>query len=175
MKTPFPELTTPRLVLRELHVKDVPRLMELLRDEEVTRYIGGGLVKHNVRGRRKAFAAGREIRWGICERERGTLIGVMDLQPINRGNRNAELGYWLGRAYWGRGYMTEALQAVLDYCFNEMNLNRVYGDHFAENPASGRVMLKCGLRYEGTHRQKVYMNGRFFDLLEYAILREEYK
>jgi len=177
VKTPFPELTTPRLVLRELHVKDVPRLDELLRDEEVTRYIGWGPIRHArkfIKGMRKNFAAGREIRWGICERSTGLLMGVIDLSHIDRGDQRAMAGFWLGRDYWGRGYMTEAFRAVLGYCFGELKLNRVWAGHIEGNAASGRVQQKCGLRYEGTQRQHHCLSGQFADSLLYGILKEDF-
>ena len=177
MKKAFPELTTPRLVLRELRMRDVPRLDEFLRDEEVTRYIDWGPIKHKrkfINGMRNAFRAGREIRWGICEKESGALMGVIDIY-ISRRNRSAMAGFWLGKEYWNRGYTTEAFQAVLGHCFNEMQLNRVYAEHYRGNEASGRVQMKCGLRHEGTQRQQCYKDGRYLDTLLYAILKEDFE
>ncbi|MCL2301369.1 MAG: GNAT family N-acetyltransferase [Firmicutes bacterium] len=173
----FPELRTARLVLRELHAKDVPRLSALLQDEEVTRYIGWGPIKHRrkfIRGMRKNFLAGRELHWGICEKEGGALMGVISLHPIDRANQRAMAGFWLGRDYWHRGYAAEAFRAVLTYCFDELNLNRVWASHLAGNEASGRVQQKCGLRYEGTQRQHHGLSGRCLDLLLYGILKEDF-
>ena len=173
----FPQLTTPRLVLRALKVQDVPRLDDILRNEEVSRYIGWGPIKRArkfIRSTRKAFEAGRVLHWGICEKESGALMGIISLQSIDRRNQSAMAGFWLGRAYWDRGYMNEAFRAVLGHCFNEMKLNRVWAGHLEGNTASGRVQQKCGLRYEGTQRQESYKDGRFYDLLLYAILREEF-
>jgi ribosomal-protein-alanine N-acetyltransferase len=70
--------------------------------------------------------------------------------------------------------MTEALAAALRHCFEELRLNRVYAGHLEGNGASGRVLQKCGLRYEGTQRQEVRKDGRFADNHMYAILREDY-
>ena len=177
----FPVLTTPRLILRALGMKDVPRLLALFRDPEVSRYLSRDMSKLTVkderkfiRRTRKGFEAGSDLHWGICEKDTGALIGGIGVSGIHRGHQSAMAGFWLGREYWGRGYMTEALGAVLSHCFNEMKLNRVWAGHFAGNPASGRVQQKCGLRYEGTHRQQFCREGRFMDSLTYAILREDF-
>jgi len=180
-KPVFPQLTTPRLVLRALERKDAPRLLELLRDEEVLRYLTLDLPmitlkaeRAFVKHARKSFLAGSEVHWGICEKETGALLGGIGVHPINRRHQSAMAGFWLGKDYWGKGYMTEALRAVLGYCFNELKLNRVWAGHFAGNDASGRVQQKCGLQYEGTHRQEFCKEGRFVDMLAYSILREDF-
>ena len=72
------------------------------------------------------------------------VIGCVSLR-IKREDQRAELGYWLGRPYWGQGYCTEAVRAVLDFGFGQLGLNRIFACHFARNPASGRVMQKAGL------------------------------
>lgn len=182
MKNPFPALTTPRLVLRELQAKDAPRLVELLRDKEISRWFAWDLSNATareersfIRGARKAYKAGRGLAWAICERENGAVIGFIGLDSIDSANKSAVATFWLGKAYRGKGCMTEAFHAVLRHGFNALHLNRVSAGHLEGNVPSSRVQQKCGLRCEGTHRQKVYKNGRFIDLVEYAILREEYK
>ena len=94
---------------------------------------------------------------------------------LDQQHARAEMGYWIGKPYWNNGYCTEAAEAVLRYGFTELGLNRIYAHHFGRNPASGRVMEKIGMVYEGCLRQHVQRWGVFEDLKIYAILKSEYE
>lgn len=80
----------------------------------------------------------------------------------------------MGLPFWGNGYMTEAAAAVVAYGFAHLNLQRIYAYHYARNPASGRVMQKIGMTYEGCMRQHVWKGSRFEDSMIYSILRQEW-
>ena len=87
--------------------------------------------------------------WAIVLRETGEAIGCIGYYThatsnIDIGTHDCEVGYWLGRPYWNRGICTEALRLMVDYCVNVMHFDNIYADHFTGNPASGRVMEKCG-------------------------------
>ncbi len=97
------------------------------------------------------------------------IIGFFPGQDVNRFS--AEVGYWIGEDYWGRGIMTKALDAFTDYVFQNSEMNRLYAGVFSSNPASGRVLEKAGYQYEGTHRASVFKNGELLDELLYARLR----
>lgn len=97
------------------------------------------------------------------------LIGVVGL-AICQENQNAELGYWLGKPYWGQGYCTEAAQAVVQFGFQELGLFRIHAHHFARNEASGRVLSKLGMSREGCLRKHVRKWGRFEDVIMYGML-----
>lgn len=84
------------------------------------------------------------------------------------------MGYSLSRAYWNRGYMSEALRAVLDFGFTKLNLNRIEAQHECDNPASGHVMKNAGMRHEGTLRERIYNKGRYADVELYAIVRRDF-
>lgn len=101
------------------------------------------------------------------------LVGAIGLR-IERDHRRAELGYWIGVPYWGRGFATEAAKAVIRFGFEQLSLNRIHACHLTRNPASGRVMIKAGMRLEGCLRQHVVKWDRFEDLAKYAILRREW-
>ena len=101
----------------------------------------------------------------------GTLVGAVSLR-IDRDDQRAELGYWIGRPYWGQGYCTEAVRAVLSFGFGQLGLNRIYACHFTRNPASGRVMQKAGMSREGRLRQHTKKWDAFEDVEIYAVLRE---
>jgi RimJ/RimL family protein N-acetyltransferase len=86
----------------------------------------------------------------------------------------AEIGYWIAVPYWGRGYATEAAAEIVRYGFEERNLQRVFACHFTRNPASGRVLQKAGMKYEGTLRQHVRKWDEYVDVAFYGVLRHEY-
>jgi [ribosomal protein S5]-alanine N-acetyltransferase len=92
----------------------------------------------------------------------------------HRKDRRASVGYDLARAYWKQGIMTEALQAVIDFGFERMDLNRIEADCAVENEASARVLLRIGFRQEGIQREQYFEAGRFWDLRLFALLRREY-
>ena len=113
-----------------------------------------------------------ELRLVIRIQSDGQLCGGIGLHPDNEHNR-AELGYWIGVPFWGNGYATEAAQAVVRYGFESLHFNRIFAAHLAGNDASGNVLRKVGMRYEGRMRQAVMKCGKFIDLERYAVLRED--
>jgi ribosomal-protein-alanine N-acetyltransferase len=93
-------------------------------------------------------------------------IGIMPQRDVFQ--RSAEVGYWLGKAYWGRGIMTEALAAVTDYAFHHFDICRLYAGVFAWNPASAKVLEKCGYEFEGRLRKAITKAGKTTDQLLYS-------
>jgi len=87
-------------------------------------------------------------------------------------HRSAEIGYWLGEQFWGRGIATEALTAVTEYAFKNFDLCRLYAHVFEWNPASARVLEKAGYDFEGRLKKSVTKNGQTIDQLMYAIVRD---
>ena len=104
----------------------------------------------------------------------GDLVGVMALRVCDDKLR-AETGFWLAPLFWGNGLCTEALQAVVDYGFRELDLQRIYAGHFLENPASGRVQQKVGMKKEGVLRMGAFRFGEPKDLVMYAITRPDWE
>lgn len=102
------------------------------------------------------------------------LVGAMGL-VVNATHRQAELGYWVGVPYWGQGYATEAGEAMLDFAFRELPIQKVFARHFAANPASGRVMQKLGMKVEGRLREHLIRFEIAHDLVYCGILRSEYE
>jgi len=106
---------------------------------------------------------------------RGQAIGSIGIVELSDKDARAVAGYCIGYDYWGKGLMTEALGAVIEFMFGEVGLNRLCAYHDIENPASGRVMLKCGMQHEGTLREHIRRkDGTFADVRVYAILKNEY-
>ncbi len=112
--------------------------------------------------------------WAIVLRENGDEpIGDIAVVHKDEAVSMVHIGYCLGRQWWHRGIMTEALGAVIDYMFDKAGANRVESRHDPRNPHSGAVMQKCGMRYEGTLRQSDWNNQGICDACYYGILREE--
>lgn len=176
---PQPVLSTPRLLLRELTLADAPAVQMLAGEREVaatTRLIPhpypAGLAEVWISGLADRYAKGENASFAITLAD-GPLIGAIGLL-ISQTDNHAELGYWIGKPYWNRGYCTEAARAVVAYGFESLNLQRIFANYFAINPASGRVMNKLGMQQEGVLRQHRAKWGAYVDLIVCGLLREEY-
>ncbi len=176
----FPLLESERLILRELGQADAPTLFEYFRDPEYTKFVSFDL--HTSVEQTKGFIAlmtnmyqqNDSIRWGIQLKESKQLVGTAGLHFWKRDIRCAEVGYHVGRPYWGRGFATEVLRALVDFGFHRMNLNRIEGRHNAGNDASGRVMEKVGFQKEGIWRQREIKYGELVDVVQFSLIREDY-
>jgi len=113
--------------------------------------------------------------WGIEWKETGTLIGTIDFIWWDTKHQVAEVGYALSSDYWGKGIMTEALSAVINFGFREMNLVRIQAKCVVENIGSARVMEKSGMTYEGVQRKGILLKGKHRDLKMYGITNDEFK
>ena len=170
-------LETARLILRPYSERDIPELLPLIGSREVaatTLRIPHPYTERDARDFLANIQGEDEERLAITLRTDERLIGGVGLR-LNLPHRNAELGYWLGVAYWGHGYATEASREMLRYGFEDLGLHRIFASHFKHNPASGRVLKKIGMRYEGCQRQHLLKWGQFVDSELYGILREEWK
>lgn len=133
-----------------------------------------GMAEKWIRTHKRSFDRGTSVVYAIVRRKTGKLIGAVGLK-IDKENEAAELGYWIGRRYWNRGYATEAAEVMLMYGFTELCLNRIHAHHFTQNPASGKVLESIGMRCEGVLRQHVKKWDSFEDIIVYGILREDYQ
>ena len=111
--------------------------------------------------------------WAIMLKETKEFIGTIDFVMYNEAEKIAEIGYALSDRHWGKGYVSEATKALLDFGFNELQLVRIQARCFADNIGSERVMQKVGMTYEGTMRKAKFAKGKHHDIKMYAILRED--
>ena len=176
-----PTLTTPRLLLRPFSLNDAADVQRLAGDREVASTTllvphpyEDGLAEKWIASHAELYERSEQANFALVRRDSGEFIGAIGL-VLHLADERAELGYWIGVPYWGHGYCTEAGAAVLEYAFIERGLHRVQAHHFGRNPASGRVMKKLGMQYEGTQRQFHKKWGQFEDRVTYAILRNEYR
>ena len=179
--TERPTLTTSRLVLRPFVAADASAVQTLAGEKEIAAMTVNiphpyerAAAKKWIAGQSAAFARDEHVVFATTERRDGTLVGAMGLE-LTLAHARAELGYWIGKPFWNKGYATEAASAVLRYGFEERSLNRIQATVFVDNAASTRVLTKIGMRHEGLLRQHFKKWGRYMDVEAYAILRDEYR
>lgn len=173
-------LVTPRLILRKFTLSDAQDMFDnWAGDERVTRYLSwpthtDAEVSKRVIGQwLESYKNDNTYNW-VIEHE-GRAVGNISVVRQEEPWDNCELGYCLGHAYWGKGLMTEACRAVIDFLFKEVGYNRISAYHAAKNIGSGRVMQKAGMSLEGTARQRQKLrSGEYTDTVSYSILREEW-
>ena len=177
----LPELETEDLLLRKPRMKDANDIWQYASDPEVARYVlwdphrSLSETKAFVRELRRRIREGWPSSWVIVRKETGLVIGTIGFIWYSEDNRSAELGYSLSRIYWGRGYATQALGAVIAECFRSLPVNRLEAQYDVRNPASGRVMEKCGMRQEGILRSRIMNKGEFVDVALCAILHSDWE
>lgn len=177
---PMEAIETGRLLLRRMEMSDAKDLFDYSRDPQVALHVLWDAQKNISESRAyikcmlRKYRAGDPASWCIVRRDQGRVVGTIGYMWFQPENNAAEVGYSLARDCWNQGFMTEALQAVLRYSFEEMGINRIEAQHEVGNPASGAVMRKCGMVHEGTLRSRLYNKGRYVDVELYSILRQEY-
>ena len=176
-----PTLNTKRLVLRPFTTADAPELQQLANAPEIAATTlniphpyPDGLAQAWIRQHAEMFESGEGAVFAIVRRRDGVLLGCVGL-GCDPENRNAELGYWIGVPYWNRGYATEAARVVVAFGFAWLRLHKIKSSYFGSNPASGRVLEKIGMRYEGRRREQLFKEGRGFeDVVEYGVLSGDF-
>ncbi len=175
-----PVLETSRLVLRPFSELDASPVRELAGDPDVARMTLSiphpypeEMARQWIALHAPRWEEGRELVLAIVSREQASVVGAGGLL-LEPAHHHAELGYWIGRPFWGRGYATEASRALLGFGFESLELVRIYGRHFACNPASGSVLRKLGMSIEGTWRRHLRRDEIFHDVCCYGLLREEW-
>lgn len=175
----LPNIVTDRLVIRAARMSDSQDIYEYSRDPEVARHVMWDAhrsihqTRAYVRFLIKQYRNCSPSTFVIALKDTGKVIGTIGFMWVQPDNRAAEVGYSLSREYWNRGIMSEALRAVLIFGFKKLNLNRIEAQHECDNPASGRVMQKVGMRYEGTLRERIYNKGRYVDVSLYSALKKD--
>ena len=175
-------IETSRLILRRAVREDAePMFRNWASDPEVTKYLTWPVhnsiaVTEMVIGNWvQAYEKENYYQWMIELKEIGQPIGSISVVRQSERVEAAEIGYCIGSRWWHQGIMTEALTAVIEYLFTEVGMNRVAAIHDPNNPHSGGVMRKCGMKYEGTNRACDRNNQGICDAAQYSILRSEWK
>ena len=174
-------LETSRLLLRPFCEADYMAMFEnWASDDEVTRYLSW--PTHTSPEMTRGWLAFRESQygnpayygWAIVLKETGEVVGDISCVSIDEEIGAAEIGWVLSRRFWGQSIVPEAGRRVIDFLLDEVGFRRVWAYHDAQNPKSGRAMIKCGMRYEGTLSQAgLNKNKQLFDKVVYSILRSD--
>jgi ribosomal-protein-alanine N-acetyltransferase len=174
-------LETERLILRKHRIEDAEDMFcNWENSEAVTKYLTW--TPHKSVDDTRTYIQSildsydeKRYEWLITDKATGEPLGAIGVANLWEDIGACEIGYCLGERFWGKGIMSEAFGAVIGYLFNEVGFNRIQSRHDPRNIGSGRVMEKCGLRYEGTLRQADRNNQGICDAVVRAILREDWE
>lgn len=176
----MPRIGGERVRLRPLLEADVPALFEIFRDPEVMRYwssppladiAAAHALLADIRGH---FEAKTLFQWGVARLDDDRVVGTTTMFQIDHDHRRAEIGFALGRAYWGQGYASDAVTALIRFAFDSLDLHRIEADPDPQNAASIGVLVKQGFKREGLLRERYFLNGEPQDAEYYGLLRREW-
>ena len=176
-------LETERLILRHFNTSDAEAMFcNWASDPDIVRFMPYDVCEtlDDTNKRIKEWmlyfeeTAPNSAVFAIVLKTNGEVIGTIDFAETDRNASAAEVGYQLGKAWWGFGYATEALKAIIKYCIETVGLSRIWASYDSRNPSSGKVLQKAGMMYEGTLRQSRVRRGELSDSIRYAILADDY-
>lgn len=164
-----------RLIFRKFNLDDIDDVFEFGNDDETCKFVTWDKHKNILESEKVItdYFMKNTYCFAIVEKISNKCIGSFEFK-VDIKNNSLSLGYVLNKTFWNKGYMTETLNFMLDYAFNTLKVNRVYGVHIKENIASGKVMEKCGLKVEGEFEDEEFLKGRYITLVHRAILRKNY-
>jgi ribosomal-protein-alanine N-acetyltransferase len=163
-----------------LDESDLPALFGIFSNPEVMLYWSSppftemADAQKMLRNIQEGYRTGNVLQLGIERSRDQALIGTCTLHNFHLQSRRAEIGYALGRPYWGQGYMREALYILIDYAFNAMDLNRLEADIDPRNLASKKLLERLGFLKEGHLRERWIVNGKASDTGFYGLLRSDW-
>ena len=175
----LPTIHGERVVLRWLEDDDVDDLLGIFGDPEVMRYWSSPPLADRTAAAallaeiREFFARHTLYQWGVALPDEGTVIGTCTLTSFHAESARAEIGFALGREHWGRGYMSDAVAALLDYAFGPLGLRRLEADVDPRNGPSLRLLERVGFRREGLLRERWVTDGEVQDSIFFGLLRRE--
>ncbi|HSI69346.1 MAG TPA: GNAT family N-acetyltransferase [Gillisia sp.] len=175
--TPFPEIRTKRLLLRQIQEKDLDNIFRGLSHPEVIKYYGVNYnsresTKEQMTWYRELLEKGTGIWWAISSLEGDVFYGAAGFNDLQKEHKKAEIGYWLLPEFWSRGYVSEAVTAILDYAFTSLDLHRIEAYVEVGNENSAKALKKLHFDYEGRMRDCEIKNGNFISVDLYAKLRD---
>lgn len=177
----IPVLESTRVLLRPVWDTDLDAIFEIFSDPQVMRYWSTPPLRDVAAAAEliteihQNFADQRFLKWGVALRDNDQLVGTTTLFNLDLANRRAEIGYALGRAHWGRGYMNESLQRMLRFAFDDLELHRLEADVDPRNTGSIKTLERLGFQREGYLRERWQVNGEIQDALFYGLLKNEWR
>lgn len=173
----FPNLTTSRLNLRQITEADLENIYSGLSNPDVIKYYGVNYDSLEATWEQLEWYAELErthtgIWWAVILAETGEFCGAIGYNNRSREHKKAELGFWLLPDFWGKGYVQEALEPVLEYGFNKLDLHRIEAFVETENISSQKTLQKCHFQQEGILRDSEIKNGRFVSVAIFSKLKK---
>lgn len=174
----FPCLETDRFQLIQINSTHVNNIFDLYSDKKVTKYfdlLAFETLKESeetIHFYEHRYLNNEGIRWGIAFKESSEIIGTLGFNRIITDHK-AKLGYDLQSKYWGKGYMKEALDAIISYAFEELNIHRIEAEVMQGNIGSERLLSKLNFTKEGILRKWMYWNDQYFDISMFSLLKGE--
>ena len=176
------EIQTDRLILRKFKHSDInSAFSNWCNNDKVTKYLTWqshksiDITENIINDWIKSYEKNNFYQWAIVLKEINEPIGTISIVNINEKVNSVEIGYCIGNEWWNKKIVSEAFSTIISFLFREMNVNRIAARHDTNNPYSGNVMIKCGLKYEGTLRQSDWNNQGIVDAAYYSILASEYE
>lgn len=171
----------PQVHLRKLTLSDALSVYEHVKDKAIVRYTLGIPHPYTLQDARQfinysiqAYKKKSAYIFGIELKEKKGVIGIVSLSKIDRKNKNCELGYWLGKKYWNRGIMSNAVKMILEFAFKKLKMHRICAGSFASNSASLRVLEKNGFVREGILCEKFLRNNKWHNLFIYGQVKNNH-
>ena len=161
------KLYTERLILRFMKPQDAADMFEYAQREDVTKNLlwspheSVDFTRAYLKQLQKVYRRGDYYDFAVTLKDSGKLIGTCGIVTWDKENRACEIGYVINPDYRGKGYAPEAANAVCDFAQDRLGVHRIYAKHMAENEASHRVMEKIGMKYEGTHKDMLFVKGKY--------------
>ena len=178
---PFPTIETDRLILRKIKKSDAKDLYEYCSSEVSARYSlwepheDLGVTRQYISWLLRSEKRGEYFTWGIELKSSGKLIGTVSLPSIDKDYKVAEIGYGIIDSYWGNGYASEAIKAIMEYGFCTVGFICINAKIMKENSASVRVASAVGMQCDGLLRNGVYCKGKSHDVYVFSMLDTDYK
>ncbi|MBE9097240.1 GNAT family N-acetyltransferase [Tychonema sp. LEGE 07203] len=176
----LPTIETERLLLRKISLNDASDMFEYASNPEVSEYTMWSThtsiedTKYFLKSLTKMYKRRELVDWGLVHKVDEKFIGTCGFVEWSMNHSRAEMGYAISSKYWNQGYMSEAVNAMMEFGFREMLLNRIEAKCKVSNIGSARVMEKVGMQLEGILRQQIFVKGEYWDLKIYSILRDDF-
>lgn len=176
----FPILETKRFDLIEINDSHLENIFELYSDQRVTKYFDLIPLKNKSEAQRevdfyrKRFMDNIGIRWGIAFKNKTEIIGTLGYNKVIKDHKG-RIGYDLQYNYWGKGIMSEALEAIVNYGFDKLELNRIEAEVMQDNIGSEKLLTKLQFQKEGILKNWMYWNNDFYDITMFSLIKSDYQ
>lgn len=176
------QIETDRLILRRFTVEDAPAAFRnWTSEDQVTKFLTWpthkdiSVTEAVLKDWADHYQNKAYYQWAIVPKDLGEPIGSISVVEMDEKTEKVHIGYCIGSTWWKKGYTSEAFAGIIPFLFETVGAKRIEARHDPNNPNSGRVMQKCGLKYEGTLRKADWNNQGIVDASMYALLAEEYE